>query len=91
MIELKILTNLYKEKQIGDEIVEVLYKKDIVSRKCIDPEQIVSVQEAISDVGKVYKNKCIIYVQGEGHLVVKHKYDEIKKLKDDGERRTIGY
>lgn len=89
MIELKILSSVYKEKIIDDEIHDVLYKKDVVSRKLVDPKDITSVQEVLTDNAKVYKSRCMVHINGEGHMIVKHKYDEIKKLKDGGD--AIGF
>jgi len=92
MIELKILSSIYKEKIIDEEIHEVLYKKDVVSLKMIDPNDITSVQQVLTDHAKPYKNRCMVHIQGEGHMIIKHKYEDIKQLKlKNGGDRAIGY
>ena len=90
MIELKILNSVYKEKIIDDEVHDVLYKKDVVCLKLVDPEHITSVQQVLTDHAKPYKSRCMVHINGEGHMIVKHKYEEIKqlKLKNGG---AIGY
>ena len=40
MIELKILSNVYKEKVVEDEIHDVLYKRDVVALKLVDVKDI---------------------------------------------------
>ena len=90
MIELKTLSNVYKDKIIDEEIHEVLYKKDVVCLKLVDPRDITSVQEVLTDHAKPYKSRCMVHIQGEGHMIVKHKYEDIKQLKlKNGE--AIGY
>ena len=89
MIELKIQSSVYKEKIIDEEIHDVLYKKDVVSLKLLNPEDITSVQQVLTDHAKPYKSRCMVHIQGEGHMIVKHKYEDIKKLKHGG--RAIGF
>ena len=89
MIELKVLSNVYKDKVIDDEVHEVLYKRDVVSLKFVSPQDITSVQEVLTDRAKPYKNRCMVHISGEGHMIVKHKYEYIKQLKNGGE--AIGY
>lgn len=90
MIELKVLSNVYKEKVIEEEIHDVLYKKDVVSLKLVDPKDITSVQQVLTDRAKPYKNRCMVHINGEGHMIVKHKYEYIKQLKQNG-GEAIGF
>ena len=95
MIELKILTNVYKDKVIEDEIHEVLIKKDVIVKKLTAVDDITSVQEELTEKGKCYKSRCRVHIQGEGYMVVKHKYEDIKQLKESkrygGTTRRIGF
>lgn len=92
IIEIKILNNVYKDMMQDGEPVEVLVKRDVITKKIVDIRDISSVQETLNMQGKPYKNKCMIHIQNEGHCIIKHKYEEIKKLKENGEQRgRIGY
>jgi hypothetical protein len=85
MIELKILTNTYKEEEGEDgQVYEVVDKKNIIIRKFVEVKDITSVQEVLTDRGQPYKSRCMVHIQGEGHMVVKHKYEYIKQLKHGG-------
>ena len=90
MIELKTLSNVYKDKVIEEQVHEVLHKKDVISLKLVDPNDITSVQEVLTEQGKIYKTRCMIHIQGEGHMIVKHKYSEMKQLKIEN-KTIIGY
>jgi hypothetical protein len=89
MIELKILTNTYKDVVIEDEVHEVIDKQNIVVRKLVEEKDITSVQEVLNGRGKPYKTRCMVHIANEGHMIVKHKYEELKQIKN-GEQR-IGY
>lgn len=95
MIELKVMTTVYKEKVIDDEIHEVVYKKDVIMRKMTAIDDITSVQEELTEKGKLYKSRCRVHIQGEGYMIVKHKYEYIKQLKESkrygGATTRIGF
>jgi hypothetical protein len=77
-----MLNDLYKEKiNDNNEYVDVLYKKDLVTRKFIDTNNIISVDEALNRRGIPYKNRCIIVVgNSEKTFIVKHSFDYVKNL-----------
>jgi hypothetical protein len=75
---------------IDEELHEVVDKENVIIKKLVDEKDITSVQEVLNGRGKPYKTRCIVHVQNEGYLKIKHKYEEIKQLKN-GETRRIGY
>jgi hypothetical protein len=83
------LTTTYKDVVIDDEVHEVVDKKNVMLRKTVELKDITSVQEVLNERGKPYKTRCMVHIHGEGHMIVKHKYEFIKELKH-GESR-IGY
>ena len=90
MIELKILTNTYKDQHTEDgEIFEVIDKQNIVVRKLVEERDITSVQEVLNGRGKPYKTRCMVHISGEGHMIVKHKYEQLKQIKNG--RNTAGF
>lgn len=100
MIELKVISDVYKEKEILLEdghvaIEEVLQKKNVIRKKLVEVNDITSVQEVLTDRAVPYKTRCLVHIQGEGHMVVKHKYEYIKQLKESkrygGQTRRIGF
>lgn len=77
----KTLNDVYKEKLIDNEIHEVLLKKDLVIRRHIDINDIASVSELSNDKGIVYKSRCVIATKDGNVYCVKHKFEEVIKLK----------
>jgi hypothetical protein len=93
-IEVKVLNDIYKEKVIQDEegnkfLQEVLIKKDAITKRTIHLEDIISVAETLTQRGKVYKSRCVIFLKGEGAIVIKGSYEKLKQLRY-GERE-IGF
>jgi hypothetical protein len=74
------VSDLYKEKVIDNEIVEVLVKKDLVTRKLIKEDSVDSVEELYNERGKIYKSRCVITTNTGRTILVKHPYEETKKL-----------
>lgn len=89
MVELKILTNTYKEVIIEEQVVEVVDKQNIVVRKLVEVMDISSVQEVLNSKGVPYKTRCMVHILNEGHMIVKHSYEYLKQLKDG--KHSIGF
>jgi uncharacterized protein YlzI (FlbEa/FlbD family) len=88
MLEIKILSDLYVDTVVGDEIVEKLVKSGIVTKKCIDEESIDEVEEYYNSKGRIYKSRCVLTLVNGNRLIVKHSYEEMKKIKE-GKRMTV--
>lgn len=85
----KTLTDIYIEKVIEGEIHDVLLKKNVVSRKYIEPTEIATVNEVMNKRGRIYKSQCMITLKDGTPVLLKHKFDEIVKLKQP--YRVNGY
>lgn len=83
--ELKILNDVYKEDTAYDEdgnafAVDKLVRKNVITLKTVDTAAISSVVQTIRKTGEVYKDRCVIYLKEEGHVLAKHRYEDIKRL-----------
>lgn len=89
MIELKVMTNTYKEMEIEGQVHEVVDKKNLIVKKLVEVKDITSVQEVLNSRDKPYKSRCMVHIANEGHMIVKHNYEYIKELKNG--RNAIGF
>lgn len=78
---LKTLNDIYKEKLVGEEIHEVLIKKNLIIKKDIDIKDITTVSEIYNDNGRIYKGRCVITTKTGDMYYLKHKFEEIVELK----------
>lgn len=85
----KTLTDIYKEKVVDDQVHEVLVKKDVITRKYIEIDQIATINEAVNTKGRIYKSKCVITLTDGTPIVLKHNFDEVVALKQP--RKVNGY
>ncbi len=85
IIELKILNDLAEERIGKDEDGEEytytkVIKRNIITKKLINTNSISSIAETLTKKGVPYKSRCIIYIKEEGYSMVKHSYEEMKRL-----------
>jgi hypothetical protein len=78
--EFKILGNIMKEDKEGNEYLfkKVIYKmyEDV---NCIGP-----VTQVLNSNGSISKSRCSVYFNSlQTTYIVKHPYEEIRKLKED--------
>lgn len=78
LYEFKVVKDLYDEPD--REGLSKLIKKGIITKQLIDLDEI-SISEVISNYGRVYKNRCLVQHRDLGHIMVMHKYSDIKQLK----------
>jgi hypothetical protein len=76
--EFKIVRDLYTEPDLEGN--STLIKRGIVLRQLLELDEF-SITEVVSEKGRVYKNRCGLMHRDLGQIVVMHKYDEIKRLK----------
>jgi nucleoid DNA-binding protein len=57
-----------------------LVRKNVITLKTVDTAAISSVVQTIRKTGEIYKDRCVIYLKEEGHVLAKHKYEDIKRL-----------
>jgi len=81
-MELKQLSDIYKQKEVDGEIHEYLFKKNVVTRRYLDSARdIASIEELISKSGNPYKSRCSVTLTTGEQIIVKHTYEELKQYK----------
>jgi hypothetical protein len=86
--EFKVLLNLTKTNKQGDEIP---YKK-VTYKIWEDLDNIGAISQVLNANGSVSKTKCSVYFANvQNHCVVKHSYEEIKKLKENSRIIVKGF
>lgn len=81
-VELKILNDIVKERVNKDgDLEEYLFKTNVITKLSIDIERVVFSQ-TIGPSGKVYRSRCTAIIEGVGQLLIKHKYEDMVKLKN---------
>jgi hypothetical protein len=94
---LKCLESLYKEVPVKDEegtvidVKEVPVKLNFVSLMDVDEEDITAVKQHYNTKGKVYKDRCIINHRYLGNMIIKHKFVDIVKIKQQHKFKVSGY
>ena len=58
---------------------EILVKKEALSKKLIDVEDIISLSEVFGANGKVIKNQCKINIKNEGEFLLNSSYTKAKE------------
>ena len=81
---LKQISDIYKQKEVDGELVEYLFKSGVVTLKYIEsPNDIVGVDQMLNAKGVPYKSKCIVSLSSGEQIVVKHKFEDIIKTKEN--------
>lgn len=75
--EFILISDIY-DKDDDDNLV--LKKKNVKYKYTCPISDITGVEESISDTGRVYKDKCIVYLKDKGNTLVSDSYENIKKL-----------
>lgn len=76
-IELILLKDVYKE---GKEDTYILVKKDAKVKRFVYKDDITSVEEDLSGIGKPYKNRVKLYLRGEEAIVCEGNYKQFKEI-----------
>jgi|32_taG_2_1085360.scaffolds.fasta_scaffold08321_4 hypothetical protein len=85
-MELKCLEFLYKEKPVYDkegnpiDVKEVPVKLGFITKMEVDEEDILAFKELPNSKGNIYKQRCLIHHRTLGNMVVKHSFQELKKI-----------
>jgi hypothetical protein len=84
----KQISDIYKHKEIEGELHEVLFKKNVITRRYIEsPNKITSVDEVLTANGKPYKSRCLITLETGEQIMIKHSFDEIINYKQPNKIR----
>ena len=67
MLELIMLTDVYKTV---DKDTQILLKRNVRTKLWVYPTNIRSVCEVVRDKNRIYKNRCEIYVENIGSVMV---------------------
>ena len=81
--EIQIITDIYTdiERKVKNKTIieEILVKKEALSKKLIDVEDIISLSEVFGANGKVIKNQCKINIKNEGEFLLNSSYTKAKE------------
>ncbi len=75
--EFILISDIYDKDDEGNLI---LNKANVKYRYTCPISDITGVEESISDKGRVYKNKCIVYLKDKGNTLVADSYETIQSL-----------
>lgn len=78
LYEFKVIKDLYDEPDEAGE--SKLIKKGIITKQLLELDEL-SISEVINNYGRIYKNRCLIQHRDLGQIMVMHKYNDIKELK----------
>lgn len=80
LLEFKTRVDLYEDpKEDGGK--SKLIKKGIIVKHQWDLEKVMHPEQVINRKGQVIKNKCRVFVEDYGVVIVEHSYEAICKLK----------
>lgn len=94
---LKCLEFLYKEAPVKDQegividVKEVPVRVGFITKMDVDEEDITAVKEHYNTKGKVYKDRCIINHRYLGNMIIKHKFVDIVKVRQNHKFKITGY
>jgi len=94
---LKCLESLYKEVPVKDgdgeiiDIKEAPVKLNFVTLMEVDEEDITAVKQHYNKDGRLYKDRCIINHKYLGNMIIKHKFVDIVKIKQQSKFKVSGY
>lgn len=91
-IEVLVINDIYKvdEDEDGNQI-QILVKKDSVSRVTIHPGDLKAVSECYTDNGRLSKTRCKILHVDYGELLIKERYKNMKTIIFGDEGRNTGF
>ena len=88
--ELKVISSLWS-KPDADGITHCI-KKNIITRREVHVEDILSHEEIYNEKGVILKTQCVVILDKQGMTVVKHSYDYISNVVDKREKmKQIGF